>query len=556
MNGKAVAAPYRADKILVVDPATGQASTIDLPSGINLRQGFGRKFGSICAVNGKAVAAPCDADKILVVDPATGQASSIDLPSGIDPQEINKFESICAVNGKAVAAPYHADKILVVDPASGQASSIDLPSGINPRQAGKFGSICAVNGKAVAAPYNADQILVVDPATGQASTIDLPSGINPWQGRKFWSICAVNGKAVAAPFDAPKILVAEVPRSSEVESSSVHLGLEFPELVAAALSSWIYTDDADELAPPRTIPNASFQIHQVITPRDLGAALKMATVTATLPTEKVLFVIFKGTSYILDFLNWNLELDYTVTADKDFFAHRGAAGTLLNARFLKNDAFLKRLRSERANGVRKVVFTGHSLGGMYAQMSLYLAWRSLTSPEPSDEKALLESVDLRCFVFGSPMVFGGSSQQANEFRTFAQRCALNYIHADDPCARAWGAINLRQFVQQASLAARKGLTNELGGIKGSIVSGVVDGMASTMMNRPDFSLIEDFARKYEHFLPLKVLSTKRPSASACWKEFNLTSKCFMDHNIENYVDKLYDALDDSRPECYVHSTMP
>ena len=101
-------------------------TAIDLPSGISRPQGL--KFASICGVNGKAVAAPRNAEKILVVDPATGQASSIDLPSGIDPQQTCKFGSICAVNGKAVAAPWYAGKILVVDPATGQASSIDLPS--------------------------------------------------------------------------------------------------------------------------------------------------------------------------------------------------------------------------------------------------------------------------------------------------------------------------------------------------------------------------------------------------------------------------------------------
>ncbi|CAK8989252.1 unnamed protein product [Durusdinium trenchii] len=480
--------------------------------------------------------------------------TAIDLPSGISRPQGLKFASICGVNGKAVAAPRNAEKILVVDPATGQASSIDLPSGINPEQGWKFESICAVNGRAVAAPRNAEKVLVVDPATGQASSIDLPSGINPEQGWKLESICAVNGRAVAAPRNAEKVLVAELPRSStldvQLEASCVHHAPEFPEFVAAVLSKWIYSDD---LEPPCTIPNTSLAVHQVIQPGDLGAALKMATVTATLPTERVLFVIFKGTSYILDFLNWNLELDHSITGDKDFFAHSGAAGTLRKAHFWKSSAFAERLRSARANGVRKVVFTGHSLGGMYAQMSLYLAWKSLKGP-PSDEREVLESFDLRCCVFGSPMVFGGSSQQAKEFRTFVGQCACNYIHADDPCARAWSAINLQQFVRQASLAARKGLTNELGSVKGSVVSRVVEGMVSRVMNRPDFYVIEDFARKYEHFVPLKVLSRKLQFAR--WKEFNLNSECFKDHYMENYVDKLFDALDDSRPECYIHSIMP
>ncbi|CAE7463906.1 unnamed protein product [Symbiodinium sp. CCMP2592] len=78
-----------------------------------------------------ALAVPWNAEKIFVVDPATGQASAIDLPAGIDASREQKNVSVCSVVGKAVAVPFNAEKILVVDPATSTASAIGLPAGMN-----------------------------------------------------------------------------------------------------------------------------------------------------------------------------------------------------------------------------------------------------------------------------------------------------------------------------------------------------------------------------------------------------------------------------------------
>ena len=84
----------------------------------------------------------------------------------------------------------------------------------------------------------------------------------------------------------------------------------------------MYTDEPE---PPH-LENVSMQVHRVVQPGEFGSAVKIATVTADLPTGKVLYVAFKGTSYILDFLNWNLELHHTMTQDADFFVHGGCSG--------------------------------------------------------------------------------------------------------------------------------------------------------------------------------------------------------------------------------------
>ena len=368
---------------------------------------------------------------------------------------------------------------------------------------------------------------------------------------KFLSSCSVNGRVVAVPFGAEKILVVDVnrftfrPFSLDLHTSDVHQTPQFAELVAAMLSSWVYTDD---LEPPQ-MAHTDFEVHAVIQPGDLGRSVKIASVTAELPVGKVLFIVFKGTSYMLDFLNWNLEHDHEITGEADFFAHGGTVSTIRNTKFLKSDAFLNRLIAARGQGVQRVVFAGHSLGGMYAQMSLYLAWEEFRRGNgPLSE--VLSSMDLQSFTFGAPMVFGGNSQNLSQFKDFARDHAVNYILADDPCARAWGALDLRHFVQQATQAVKKGLKDTLGSLKGTLASTVVEAMAEALLGRPDFLMIQDFARKYEHAVPLRVLSANRQHVR--WKEFNLTPECFEDHSIISYVNKLFDAFDSSRPECHIH----
>ena len=444
-----------------------------------------------------------------------------------------------------------AEKILVVDPTSREAFAIDLPSGIRAdREAEILRPVAQWMVEWWQCLIDAEKILVVDPTSREAFAIDLPSGTRADRVLKFVSSCSVNGRVVAVPYCAEKILVVDVNRSTfrpfslDLHTSDVHQTPQFAELVAAMLSSWVYTDDPE---PPQ-MARAAFEVHAVIRPGDLGRSVKIASVTAELPVGRVLFIVFKGTSYILDFLNWNLEHDHEITGEADFFAHGGTVSTIRSTRFLKSDDFLNRLIAALRQGVQRVVFAGHSLGGMYAQMSLYLAWEEVRRGGPLSE--VLFSMDLQSFTFGAPMVFGGNSQKMSRFKDFARDHAVNYILADDPCARAWGALDLRHFVQQATQAVKKGLRDTYGSWKGMLASTVVEAMAEALLARPDFLMIQDFARKYEHVVPLPVLSANRQHFR--WKEFNLTPECFDDHSMESYVNKLFDAFDSSRPECHIH----
>ena len=549
VGAKAVAAPENSEKILVVDPATLTVSAIDLPAGFCAGRPY--KFSSICAVGAKAVAAPENSEKILVVDPATLTVSAIDLPAGFYAGRLCKFSSICAVGAKAVAAPENYEQILVVDPATLTASAIDLPAGF---YAGlhKFSSICAVGAKAVAAPAFSEKILVVDPATLTASAIDLPAGFCAGRPYKFSSICAVGAKAVAAPNNLVVDLgTAETDLGLSLDGSDVFHRNEFADLVAAVLSSWIYTD---ALEPPH-VEGVFFEVHRIIQPGTVGTVAKIAAVTATLPepTGKVLYMVFKGTSYILDYLNWQLEHDNSTTRDRSFFVHKGAAGTVAQLQFMKSQQFMDRLESAMDEGVRKLVWTGHSLGGMYAQASLFSAWQMLnsrfSSPDPNVQSKL-RTFEMKCVTFGSPMVFWGASEQAMNFRDFAKERAVNYINGNDPCPRAWGSLSLREFIKQATKGVMKGVTDSYGCIAGAAASRFVPQLAENLMNRPDFGQIEDLARRYDHFVPLKVLSTKPEFCR--WKEFSLTPECLQDHDVDLYVKRLFDSWGPNRPVCYIH----
>ena len=209
----------------------------------------------------------------------------------------------------------------------------DLPADVSCSHDGcKFGHICGVNGKVVAVPDCAEKILVFDPVAGNAEAVDLPACISSTGENKFRTSCVVNGKVVVVPCCAEKILLIEDLACTPAMSLNLHLGSacteNLPDLLAAALSLWIYTDDPEPPSPPRT----SMTVLRIIQRPKLGA-VKVALVSATCPEGRMMLVVFKGTSCILDFLNWNLEHDHTMTKDEAFFVHRGAAGTMGNLQF-------------------------------------------------------------------------------------------------------------------------------------------------------------------------------------------------------------------------------
>lgn len=155
-------------------------------------------------------------------------------------------------------------------------------------------------------------------------------------------------------------------------------------VLSSSLSSKVYcTDGISEPIPE--LPGVSLSAGCVSEELQTGS-VRVALVTAELPGDhKTLFVVFKGTSYSLDVVNWNMEHDYEVIGDGNHFMHKGAAGIMRNLLFMKvkpDSDFARRLDEAYKDGVRNFVLAGHSLGGMYAMAGMYFAFQDLQNLLP------------------------------------------------------------------------------------------------------------------------------------------------------------------------------
>mmetsp|Transcript_101511 Transcript_101511/g.295841 ORF Transcript_101511/g.295841 Transcript_101511/m.295841 type:complete len:573 (+) Transcript_101511:52-1770(+) len=338
------------------------------------------------------------------------------------------------------------------------------------------------------------------------------------------------------------------------------------ELTAASLSQWVYTANMRDGIPDQPslphLPFVSVQAHCVLEDARLGS-LKVATATAQIPGgRKVFFVIFKGTSYLLDIVNWNVEHDYKETGDPASFIHKGAAGMLRNLLFLKvekDTRFLNQLQSAYQSGARRMVLTGHSLGGLYATGMLLAVFkhRQGSGPElPSGARQLLDSV--RCITFGAPMCFGsdpGKEQAPSflEFEAFVRERAVNFMNEGDPCPRAWSAVDPRELMAKAAEALKRGITVERGGVKGRIAGKVVDALTQGILGRPDFERqIVGCSRDFRHLSRIRLLSRQNKPCLHWRRDFGLARQGFEDHAIARYVERLMEASISERPCCQIY----
>jgi len=210
-SGMLYAAPYRTPRLLVYDPETRKAVGVDVSEVAGqVAEGVpGGMFFGICTCAGKIYAAPGGAPRLLVYDPATGEASGVDVTAAVgDAAEGFKFGGICECEGKVYAVPCNAPRLLVYDPATGEVDGVDVSAAVGKGvQTGMFFGICACAGKLYAAPFDAQSLLVYDPATGKAVGVDVSAAAGEVRGGKFFGICSFAGKLYAAPFAAPRLLV-------------------------------------------------------------------------------------------------------------------------------------------------------------------------------------------------------------------------------------------------------------------------------------------------------------------------------------------------------------
>lgn len=336
------------------------------------------------------------------------------------------------------------------------------------------------------------------------------------------------------------------------------------ELVAANLSQWVYrADDVSEPLPE--IPGISLSADCLREDLHTGS-VKVALVTAELPgRHRTLFVVFKGSSYLLDFINWNLEHDYEVIGDGTHFMHKGAAGIMRNLFFLKvqrASSFAKQLDAAYNSGVRHLVVTGHSLGGMYAMCSMYFIWREMQTlvPERSNlrgpGRALLRVA--RCVAFGAPMCFGQDStnepsdEKYAKFETFLKEKAVNFINAGDPCPRAWSAVDPRAVIREAAEAMKEQL-KERSLVSRQIATRVIQALSSALLSRPDMDRhIAGCAAGFLHLSSIRLLSREDRSSFHWKRDFRLSRHGFADHAMSEYCELLFDACYADQPTCHMY----
>ncbi|CAE8645156.1 unnamed protein product [Polarella glacialis] len=217
-EGKVYAAPYYADKLLIYDIGTGQASGVSIPT--DLATG-GAKWHGIAVFEGKLYAAPDMADQLLIYDAGTGQVSGVSTTAVATGNY--KWRGIAVFDGKVYAAPHWADKLLIYDTGTGQVSGVSIPTAVATGDA-KWQGIAVLEGKLYAAPHWADQLLIYDAGTGQVSgvsTTAVATGNYKWSG-----IAVFEGKLYAAPYWADQLLIydAGTGQVSGVSTTAVATG--------------------------------------------------------------------------------------------------------------------------------------------------------------------------------------------------------------------------------------------------------------------------------------------------------------------------------------------
>lgn len=345
------------------------------------------------------------------------------------------------------------------------------------------------------------------------------------------------------------------------------------ELTAASLSKWIYSSGLEAFeqeihAPPTLqlpeLPGVWIQPHCIIDDVSVGSA-KVAVVTAHLPSGcKVLFMVFKGTSSLADLCNWNPEHDLEPMRDKVSFMHKNAASMIRNLFFVKGSDVMTVLDKGYRTGVRNLVLTGHSFGGLYASAFLYWAFRTrpggdiAMDPRPGISELLVHGI--RCVTFAAPMCFGtysGStpSREFDDFKAFALLRAVNFMNLRDPCPRAWSAVDLRKLVEAAAGFARKRnlmakLFDTASG--GMLMDKLTSGLTHGLQGR-----ISESARYFQHLAVINLVIEGDERQELHWEsDFSLHVDGFAEHPIEKYLERLFEAYDHQEPFCHVCKNLP
>jgi len=424
----------------------------------------------------------------------------------------------------------------------------------------KWQSAATLGGKLYAAPYCAEAILVYDPAAGEANVLDT-TGVTSGPG-KWGTTLVLGGRLYGVPYDTKQLLVHEpegaaaaVQDRSEDLPVALDQGL-LEDFIAAWLSEWIY--EVEDVSHPRPVAALSlggeaveFTVHRVYEDPLQGSPARLATVTAAAPGRgKVVFLVFKGSAFLADFVaNASVSPDYTpfhqAFDDSTTFIHHGAHHAVAQLRVHQWTILLEQMKAASADGVKRVIVTGHSLGGQYAAAFMLQVFLHCRAAAPGAEDGAQELLSrVRCVSFGSPMCFGAAegTEVRRDLADFVRGRAVNYIHGGDPAPRLWSELNLEDFMRYFV----DWLHGQISGFSRRIVDyavgpGGLAKRAEELLQRPDIEvhLLRPAAR-YVHLPRIRILAESfRP-----WRPLGQDSIKIEDHRmLEGYIQAFRASLD-------------
>eukprot|EP00929_Paragymnodinium_shiwhaense_P091464 TRINITY_DN51419_c0_g1_i3.p1 TRINITY_DN51419_c0_g1~~TRINITY_DN51419_c0_g1_i3.p1 ORF type:complete len:649 (+),score=93.59 TRINITY_DN51419_c0_g1_i3:403-2349(+) len=545
LRGRVYAVPANASSILVYDPVVKRVSYVDIQQLATCQL----KWLTAVVHGGRLYAVPCNAECILEYDPATGTASGISTTSVA--QGPGKWLCAVALGGKIYGIPDQADKILVFDPEARTISGVDISE--IAKGPAKWQHAVVRGGKMYAVPCNAEQLLVFDPVTGVATGVDTKS---VWTGSNKWGTAALlGGRICGVPYDASQLLLFAPPADCCLPSVQEDPGVDIPgdalpemadEFVAAWLSHWIYTVTDIALPPPVAALTLGgdpldFTVHWVHEDSMEGSPARFATITVTFPkaAKKILYLIFRGSTNLSDFVvNACTMPDYApfhrAFGDRGSFVHQGAWHAITQLRVHQNDRLKALLEQSAAAGVTRFIVTGHSLGGQYALAFLFDAFLETFHPHTISSKdavaphPLLQNVS--AVVLGAPMCFGSADGSVfrQDVAEFVNQRSVNYMTPGDPAPRLWSELDLEGFLKYFAGHLQLNMSS----LSRKVVdwaSGGLEKRAEELLARKDIEahLLRP-AKCYRHFSRIRMLSAMEYRD---WKPLGQDNMNLDDHSV-------------------------
>lgn len=269
-----------------------------------------------------------------------------------------------------------------------------------------------------------------------------------------------------------------------------------------------------------------------------------------LPAHAVLFVIVRDSGETADWLqNLNISVDYAAFSVHNVAVHQRFSDEIATNSQLQAGILTQRLLEQQDNLASRgfepnLVVAGHSQAGGVATAlfgNLRAGRRDWTGGRASIAQLIRTS---RLVTFGAPMAF--SHRQGDPSPEFleAMRSARNYVHGNDPVARAFSAVSLsdllRCFFEEKRSGPRSAweILRSLGAAPASAEAMVDEHVKS----RPALKDFKRLAMAYRHYSDIVLLASRHRRS---WKRFDVSSTALADHEMKNYFDAL--LCDNSPP---------